>query len=205
MSPRTRLIPLAGALALLSACGEPPRPLPTSPPYATSSSAPTSLAPSLPLGGQPLPTLTGLPTNPGLPANPGLPGYPVNTGYPTYTIPPTTRPTTAPTTKSATPTPAHAGRCTGQPTGAQILALIRGKDGVPNASLRIFEGPFCSGNWTLTTVEEVGRTEDQLEPLMVVSTGRGSTLTFITAGSDVCTKRVETEAPPGIRVLACGF
>jgi hypothetical protein len=38
-----------------------------------------------------------------------------------------------------------------------------------------------------------------------VSTGRGSTLALVAAGSDVCVNRVETEAPPGIRVLACGF
>ncbi len=199
MSPRpttlARLIPLAGVLALLSACGAPPQPLPTSPPRAAPDSASASLSPSLPLGGQPLPTL--LPT---------LTGYPT---YPTYPAP-TTRPTTAavtptPTTKSPTPTPSHAGRCTGEPTGSQILAAIKGKPGVPNAALRIFEGPFCGGSWSFTTVERVGRAEDESEPLMVVATGKGSTLALVAAGSDVCTDRVQAQAPPGIRVLACGF
>ncbi len=40
---------------------------------------------------------------------------------------------------------------------------------------------------------------------MVLATGKGTTLTFVAAGSDVCSNRVQTSAPPGIRVLACGF
>lgn len=192
VSPRTRLIPLLGVLALLSACGEPPQAMPTSPPYATPS--PSLAIPSLPIG--PLPTLTGYPTNP------------VTPGYPTYATPPafpTRTATTAPTSKSPTPTPTHAARCTGQPTGAQILNLIKGKAGVPNAALRVFEGPFCSGSWSFTTVAEVGSDTDEVDPLMVVATGRADPLGLVAAGSDVCIARVETEAPPGIRVLACGF
>ena len=30
-------------------------------------------------------------------------------------------------------------------------------------------------------------------------------LTLIAAGSEVCVDQVQTTAPPGIRVLACGF
>lgn len=202
-SSRSRLLCLAGALALLSgACGEPPQPLPTSPPRSLPS--PSVVAPSLPLGQQPLPTLTGYPTyptNPGLP-NPGLPNPGLPT-LPTRTF--TTAPRPTPTTKSPSPTPSHAGRCTGEPTGGQILTLIKGKPGVPNASLRTFEGPFCSGTWSFTTVEVVGRTQDEVEPLMVVATGKGSTLALVAAGSDVCVARVEAEAPPAVRVLACGF
>jgi hypothetical protein len=39
----------------------------------------------------------------------------------------------------------------------------------------------------------------------VVATGAGTTLALVAAGSDVCIERVQTTAPPGIRVLACGF
>jgi hypothetical protein len=194
VSPRPtlpRLIPLIGALALLSACGEPPQPLPTSPPRAMPS--PSLVVPSLPLGQQPLPPLTGYPTNP----------YPVLTTTPPTTV--TVRPTPTPTTKSPSPTPSHASRCTGQPTGPQILAELKEENGVPKKPLRVFEGPFCSGTWSFTTVEVIGRTEDQVEPLMVVATGAGSTLDVVAAGSDVCVARVESEAPPGVRVLACGF
>jgi hypothetical protein len=192
VSPRTLLIPLAGVLGALSACGAPPQPQPKSPPPYTSSAAPSSVQPSLPLG-MPLPTLTGYPT---------YPAYPT---YPTATVGTTTTTTTPPTTKSPTPTPSHAGRCTAEPTGAQILNLIKGKPGVPDATLRVFQGPFCSGTWSFATVEVDGRTADEVEPLMVVATGKGSTLALVAAGSDVCVTRVQTGAPPGIRVLACGF
>ena len=40
---------------------------------------------------------------------------------------------------------------------------------------------------------------------MVVATGKDATLTLVAAGSDVCSDQVQTAAPPGIRVLACGF
>jgi len=40
---------------------------------------------------------------------------------------------------------------------------------------------------------------------MVVATGKDTTLTLIAAGSEVCIDQVQTTAPPGIRVLACGF
>lgn len=206
MSPRTRVLPWSGALcalALLGACGEPPQPRPTSPTYAAPSagaiSIDSSLIPSLPaVGTPPLPTPTG-------------PAYPAYPAYPTPTLPPTQRTTvptattTPPTTKSPTPTPSHAGRCAGPPTGPQILTLIDGKPGVPDKPLRVDQGPFCSGTWSFTTVEVSGADEDDLEPLMVVATGAGPTLALVAAGTDVCTEQVQTGAPPGVRVLACGF
>ena len=191
MSPRpTRLIPL-GALLVLAACGEPPHPLPTSPPYVSPSAAPISLPPSVPglATVQPLPTVT----------------VPVATpppAYPTYTVPTTTA---APDTVSPTPTPSHAARCTSSPTKAQILTLIKGQPGIPNKTLKVNDGPYCSGTWSFSTVEVSGESEDQLEPLMVVATGKGATLALVAAGSDVCVDRVQTDAPAGIRVLACGF
>lgn len=188
MSPRTRLVTLAGVLALLGACGEPPRPLPTSPPLTAASTTPSAALPAA----QPLPPPTYPPTYPT--ANPTPPAPP-----------PTTRPTTAPTTRSPSPTPSHAARCATEPTGAQILTLIQGQRGVPRATLRVFEGPFCSGVWSFSTVEVVGQAQNEADPLMVVSTGRGGTLALVAAGSDVCIDRVQREAPPGIRVLACGF
>jgi hypothetical protein len=193
VSPRTSLILLAGAvIALLAACGEPPRPLPTSPPFtAPSASAPTAPAATLPTDSFPLPapTFTGYPTT--------IPTY----AYPTATIPTTT----PPTTKSPTPTPTHAAKCATEPTGAQILALIKGQPGIPSDPLRVSEGPYCSGTWTLTKVEVTGKNANEVDPLMVVSTGKGTGLTMVTAGSDVCIDRVQNEAPAGIRVLACGF
>ncbi|MBU2663506.1 hypothetical protein KOI35_08315 [Actinoplanes bogorensis] len=194
MSPRTPLIPLglATTVALLAACGEPPRPLPTSPPYATPSDGPISLGPSV---GYSLPTAPPLPTVP-------------TTTYPTgvaTTRPVRPTPTIPPETVTATATPSHAPKCTAQPTGAQILELIKGQQGIPDKPLRIYEGPFCSGVWSFATVEVTGTGADDLEPLMVVATSSATALTLVAAGSDVCIDRVQTTAPPGIRVLACGF
>lgn len=181
-----------GTGALLGACGEPPQALPSSPPYVTPSPAPISLGPS-----------TGFPLATGTTTQPFPTG---TTTYPTGTFPTqTTATTTAPQTVPATPTPSHAAKCPAQPTGAQILALVKQEPGVPNQPMRIFEGPFCSGTWSFTTVEITGQDADDLEPLMVVATGTGDSLDAIAVGSEVCIDRVETSAPPGIRVLACGL
>ncbi|MFI5893186.1 hypothetical protein ACIA5D_24065 [Actinoplanes sp. NPDC051513] len=198
MSRRTRLIPLGvlllGALTLLSACGTPPQPPLKSPPLASPSAAPLSLPPSALPG---LPATTTAPT--ATATAPTLGAYPT---YPTYTYPTYTTPAT---TVSPTPTPSHAALCAGSPTGPQILALIKGRKGIPKVTLQVDSGPYCSGNWSFTTVEVTGSNEDQLEPLMVVATGKDTTLAFVTAGSDVCINQVQTKAPPGIRVLACGY
>jgi hypothetical protein len=161
---------------------------------------PASAASVAPVPVLPTTPVTTVATLPPIPA-PTLPppAYPTYRTYPTV---PTT--TIAPTTKSPTSTPAHAPPCLGEPTGTQILALIKGEDGVPDKPLRVVKGPFCSGDWSFTTVELDGKSEDELEPLMVLTTGKGAALTLI-AGSDVCSNRVQTDAPPGIRVLACGF
>jgi hypothetical protein len=190
VSPRTRLIPL-GVLLLLAACGEPPQQMPASPPHATSSSG-SSVAPvpSLPTVTQPLPTLGS---------------YPAGQAYPTYPTYTANVPTTPAGTIAATPTPSHAARCSGAPTAAQIIALIKGRPGIPSAPLKVLDGPFCSGAWSFTTVGLSGETEDQDEPLMVVATGKGTTLAQVAAGSDVCIDQVQNGAPAGIRVLACGF
>ncbi|GIM88592.1 hypothetical protein [Paractinoplanes toevensis] len=193
MSPRTLLLIPIGALLLLSACGAPPKPPLKSPPlYVSPSAAPISLNPSaLGVPGATFPTPTA--------AAPGP-------AYPTYTYPTavTTTVTQAPDTVPATPTPSHAAACTGSPTDAQLLTLIKGQPGIPNKTLQVDDGPYCSGEWSFSTVEITGASADQLEPLMVVTTGRDTTLALVAAGSEVCTNRVLTSAPPGIRVLACG-
>jgi hypothetical protein len=192
VSPSTlRLWLLAGFLVLLSACGEPPQALPTAPPYAPVSAASVEPPTVLP---------TTVPTVATLPALPPVTLPPPT--YPTYPVPTTAAP---PTTTSPTPTPSHAPRCLGEPTGAQILALIKNRAGVPRKPLKVDQGPFCAGDWSFTAVEIAGEDADQLEPLMVLATGKGATLTFVAAGSDVCSNRVQTTAPAGIRVLACGF
>jgi hypothetical protein len=199
VSPRTRLIPLVGVALLtggvallLAACGEPPQPLPTSPPY--------SALPSGPPSGS-LPPATVLPTVPAAPLPTGLVATPGLNGY---TPPPLTATTTPPDTNSPTPTPAHAAKCTSHPTAAEIHALINGKPGIPHTTLKVVAGPYCASTWSFAAVDVAGKTGDQ-DPLFVVGLGTGADLALVTAGSDVCNDPVQQQAPPGIRVLACGF
>ncbi|MFI1992387.1 hypothetical protein [Actinoplanes sp. NPDC020271] len=201
MSPHTRFIPLAvGALLLTAACGAHDETPPVALPSAALPSAPSPL-PSFAL---PPPTFT--PVSPG--GVPTTTWVPPTYAYPTGTTPTataTSSPTAAPLTKSPTPTPAHAAKCSGEPTGAQILTLVKGHDGIPNKTLQVQDGPFCADTWSFTVLRLAGAGTDDQEPLNVVASGAGSSLTFITAGSDVCNPQVQTSAPAGIRVLACGF
>jgi hypothetical protein len=95
--------------------------------------------------------------------------------------------------------------CRGGPTKQQVLTVIKDKPGVPARPLEVRFGPYCAGSWQLTIVGIVGETADEEEELLVVTTGRPSALQLLEAGTDVCTDRVEDDAPPGIRVRACGF
>ena len=103
-----------------------------------------------------------------------------------------------------TPPPTPAPRCTGGPTRAQVLAVVKGRAGMPDEDLAVTEGPYCSGTWQFTIVGIAGQDDDAVEPLLVVTTGRPSALRVVEAGTDVCTDRVSADAPPGIRVRACG-
>ncbi|MEV6303818.1 hypothetical protein AB0M02_30730 [Actinoplanes sp. NPDC051861] len=192
MSPRTRLPLAVGALLLTAACGTPP----DAPPSAFPPVSAPAPAPSADL-------TTGITTVP--PAT--LPTNPVTTyTVPGYATPPplsTTTATTAPLTKSPTPTPTHAARCTGEPTAAQILKLVEDDPGVPDQGLQVADGPYCAGTWSFTSVRIAG--DSQAEQLQVSATGKGAQLKLVAAGTDVCNPRMQTEAPAGIRVLACGF
>jgi hypothetical protein len=188
-----RLVPVAFAAAALAGCGSPPQPLPTAPPEAHG---------GVPSSGSAIPSF-GAPTVPGLPPD-GLPagGLPPVATLPTYPLPTVT--TTPPTTPPS-PTPSPAAKCTSGPTGAQVLAVIKGKPGIPNETLAVQAGPYCSGSWQFTALEIAGKNADEVEPLLVVTTGKPSALTLVEAGADVCSLRVQQDAPPGIRVRACGF
>ncbi|RZU51086.1 hypothetical protein EV385_2885 [Krasilnikovia cinnamomea] len=140
---------------------------------------------------------------PGVPSVsvPGVPAGGLPTGVaPTFPTPPRT--TAAPTT---TPPPSPAGPCAKGPTGQQVLALINGKPGIPDAPLKVAEGPFCAESWQFTTVRLAAENAEQDEPLFVVSRGKPSALRLVEAGADVCSDQVQADAPPGIRVRACGF
>jgi hypothetical protein len=175
-----RFLPIVFGSALLVGCGSPPQPLPTAPPG--------------PVGSGPLPSASA-----GIPSAIGA--YPTMPTIPTIPVAPTTARTITPTT---TPPPSPAGRCTSGPTRPQVLAVIKGRPGIPDDDLAVTEGPYCAGSWQFTIVGIAGASDDAVEPLLVVTTGRPSALRVVEAGTDVCTDQVEDDAPPGIRVRACG-
>ena len=198
-----RLLPAVGAVAVLVACGSPPQPLATAPPAAPGSGEPSasgSVPGAFPTGGLPA---GGYPTVP----PPTLPGFPpVNPPvYPPLTLPAGNPPPTTPTTP-ASPRPTPAPLCANGPTKAQVLAVIDGEPGIPpNDDLIVYAGPYCSGTGQFTTVEKAGKNPDNFDPLFVVTTGKPNALVLIEAGADVCSDQVQSQAPKGIRVRACGF
>jgi hypothetical protein len=183
-----RLLPVAGALALLAACGSPPEPLPTGPPEVYGTGPAPSGGGAYPSGGvpsMPLPT-GGLPT----------------AGYPTYAPPTYPAPTTSPPRPTGPP---PAPKCTSGPTAAQVLAVVKAAGSFPSgAKPEVKQGPFCAGTWQFTVIGEVGKTLDQVDPLLAVTTGKPASLKVEETGADVCSDHVQSAAPPGIRVLACG-
>jgi hypothetical protein len=178
---RALVIRLLAAAAMLAACGAPPEPLPTAPPQVAASAGPPSAVSS-----------TVPPTYPAPAGTVGMPTYPA-----------ATLPAVTPTTTSPAPSPAPS--CTHGPTAAQVIAVVRTRPGIPTGPrLDVKQGPFCAGGWQFTVLGEAGKTLDEVDPLLVVTTGRPAALTVVEAGADVCSSHVEHAAPTGIRVLACG-
>ncbi|MBF9128107.1 hypothetical protein I0C86_03735 [Plantactinospora sp. S1510] len=80
-----------------------------------------------------------------------------------------------------------------------MTALLRRSANLPRSARVSYQvGPLCAANWQFSVVAVAGR-----EPLQAVTTGKGSALRLITAGTEVCTIRVRTEAPTAIRTAAC--
>jgi hypothetical protein len=83
--------------------------------------------------------------------------------------------------------------------------VITGKPGIPDVDLNVRAGPYCSGSWQFTELGIAGKDADEVESLLVVTIGPPDSLTLVEAGTDVCSSRVQADAPKGIRVRACGF
>ncbi|WP_034591514.1 hypothetical protein [Hamadaea tsunoensis] len=89
--------------------------------------------------------------------------------------------------------------CLGQPSGDQVIATIRAKTRLlpKTGAVLTTTGPLCSGGWQYTIVQATGK-----DPLVVVTKGLPTALTIVTAGSDVCTISVRTQAPAGLLAAA---
>jgi hypothetical protein len=188
--PALPLLAAFALVAMLTGCGAPPQPLPTAPPRPTGSASEPSAPIGVPPAGGSLPT-AGVPT--------GGTGYPL----PGVTLPTVPAVPTLPT-PTTTPPPAPAGVCTAGPTKQQMLDLVKGKPGIPTKPLEVRFGPYCAGTWQFAILGLAGEDEDADEPLLVVSSGKPARLQLVEAGADVCSDRVIDDAPPGIRVRACG-
>jgi hypothetical protein len=93
---------------------------------------------------------------------------------------------------------AYAVDCAGRPTAEQVVALLRGSKVLSaTAAVTPSTQPLCSGTWQYTAFNVTG-----LGPLEVVTRGEPAALQLVTAGTDVCTATVASQAPPGIRAIA---
>jgi hypothetical protein len=116
---------------------------------------------------------------------------------PEPTTPPTTPPPTVAPPPTGSPSPtgfseAYVVPCDGRPSAAQIIAVVRrhGSFLTPGAKVTATTGPLCSGVWQYTVLAVPDH-----EPLQVVTKGSPSALTFVTAGTNVCTVDVRAGAP----------
>jgi hypothetical protein len=114
--------------------------------------------------------------------------------------PPTTHPPAPSLPTSPSFNELSAVDCRGNPSGSQVIGLLRRSSGLltANARVTVLLGPLCSGSWQYTVVQLSDR-----EPLQVVSSGPATALTLVTAGTNVCSIPVRTAAPAGIRTAAC--
>jgi hypothetical protein len=130
-----------------------------------------------------------------------LPPPPTSSPRPSHSGVPTGEPTAplpaVPTTPSATPSPStfpesYVSPCDGKPSAAQVIAVVRRQPSLlaSGASVSAIVGPLCAGSWQYTVLSVTDH-----EPMQVVTKGRPSSLTFVTAGTNVCTVDVRAAAP----------
>jgi hypothetical protein len=112
-------------------------------------------------------------------------------------LPPGPLPSPSPSRSSGF-TEAYAVNCNGQPGADRVISVLRSKGLISgSATVTAREGPLCAGTWQYTVLSVVGR-----EPLQVVTQGPPSALRLVTAGTEVCSVPVRTQAPLGILTVA---
>jgi hypothetical protein len=136
------------------------------------------------------------------------PASPLPVGSPSPVPAPSLPPLPSPTPAFRSPPPSgppsfadgYAVSCAGYPAVSRILSVLRNQNVIgSSANMAASTGPLCAGGWQYTVLSETGH-----EPLQVVTQGAPGHLTLVTAGTDVCTPVVLTQAPPGIlAVLHC--
>jgi hypothetical protein len=132
-------------------------------------------------------------------SRPPLPS-PVRSPSPSPYVPPSPLPVSARPSVSTGPSfpDGFAVSCAGYPQASRVIALMRSKQVISrSASVVASVGPLCAGSWQYTVLNEPNR-----EPLQVITQGRPTSLQLVTAGTDVCTPLVRTQAPPGILTVA---
>lgn len=124
------------------------------------------------------------------------PATPTPTTVPDLSLPPLPAPTLTRTPAFAEAT---AVDCQGQPTGTQVISVLRRARLLPtDVTVTVRVGPLCAGDWQYTELRVPRR-----EPLLVVTQGAPTALTLVAAGTNVCGARVRAIAPAGIRAAAC--
>jgi hypothetical protein len=73
-----------------------------------------------------------------------------------------------------------------------VIAVVRRQPSLlaPGVSVSATVGPLCAGTWQYTVLSVADH-----EPMQVVTKGVPSSLTFVTAGTNVCTVDVRAAAP----------
>jgi hypothetical protein len=89
--------------------------------------------------------------------------------------------------------------CNGRPTAEQVITVVRRQPSLlpGNTSVSAKTGPLCAGIWQYTVLAVGDR-----EPLQVVTRGAPTSLTFVTAGTNVCTVDVRANAPVALLTVA---
>lgn len=134
-----------------------------------------------------------------------LPTPPASSPLPAWQ-PPQTDDVPAPIVTTAAASPTSTGfsdsnvvPCNGTPTGAQVIAVVRRQPSLlpSGATVTVQTGPMCIGTWQYTILVAAGR-----EPLQVLTKGVSPAISFVTAGTDVCTVDVRATAPVALLDLA---
>lgn len=116
---------------------------------------------------------------------------------PPPSLPPLQASTSRPPASTTSPTPTafsegYVVACNGRPSAEQVIAVVRRQPSLlpGNTTVTAKTGPLCAGTWQYTVLVAGDR-----EPLQVVTRGAPGSLTFVTAGTNVCTVDVRAGAP----------